>query len=181
MNKPFCKKALSCRPISVFHFLKVSSYSKYCLWPKWQAKTKHHSHGRPEVRSYHQITKTHNYSMLKWKFQDTGTLASSNWPINMCMLQDYITYWCVWQKSAPFTKYTWRSPNKSQEMTAIEYEIKRKLLVHVVIPVTYCGHSSWYTCFKILQKCRHSQLHQNQDLTTKFLWVLLQTILFFSE
>lgn len=24
-------------------------------------------------------------------------------------------------------------------------------------PVIYCGPSSWYTCFKILQKCCHSQ------------------------
>ena len=104
-NKPFCKKSTILLPHFYLPFSRsIKLQCTHYLWPKWQAKTEHHSNGRPEVWSYHQIIKTCNYSMLKWKFQGTGTLACSNWPINMYMLQDYITYTGVFGKKVPHSQ-----------------------------------------------------------------------------
>ena len=84
-------------------------------------------------------------------------------------------------KKVPHSQSTPEDPNKSQEMTAIEYEIKRKLLVHVVIPVKLLWSLVMVYMLQDLAKVPSLAITPKSRFHNQIPLVLLfQTILFFS-
>jgi len=101
------------------------------------------------------------------------------WSVTMYMLQDYIIYiHVILAKSVPLTVCTWKI---SKQITRNDnhWIWKRKLIVVIsqwLIVVTHHGIHASRSCKSAVTH----KVHQNQDLTTKFLFFLFfQTILFF--
>ena len=92
------------------------------------------------------------------------------------MLQDYITYTCNFGQ-VPHLHTNCQNKSKKYMYCMTTAEYKKDHLEKIAYSIsqlhsTDCGHSSWHTCtcFKILQKCSHSQINWRRFQTTQWLF-----------